>query len=627
MRRRALQLRAVLGPAVVAGLVLAHAPGAAAAPAPDPACDFPAQRTALGATVCEHTTRSQGMEPMLAVNKRGTLFMGIATDKGLYEDPGRLTGTSETYLLRSRDDGRSWKRIRLPGGIEASEGFPYIDPVTDRLFVTSLSADQTRCGQPVIHSDDEGATWKAAAERPGCSPVTHGDWPKIFTGPFKGKAPGRYPNAVYVCNFIPNILVAASIGCWRSDDGGNRFAFTGYLPTINGLCRAGDVEGGTGATIVHGSGRVLKNGDVVVPLTVCGYPAVVRSGDMGKTWKGVATGGRSVGLEDILAGREGIVLGITDHVWSENLAVDAHDNLYFAYIRDGVHLMVSRDGGRKWRQLGRVTPPGLVHAIVVSVTARGRGEVALTYYATPDKGDVFGAREMNWRAWMTHSPDALAAKPAFHSAATSPESAPTMGKEMYGCCTTDKTFLEYTGVKFTGRNEIRGAFTRWTGKRLPELVLTKMRLPDRCLSRRSPIGPRNIGRVRLGRTRARLSGLPVNPPRRTRRSYRFCVKGGAGSVAAVFSSSSARGRARVITTTARGHGNRRVRVGSSSRRFFDAYPRRRRIARGIYRANPRSPRVFGIRRARVRFIGVADRRLLRPGSRRTLRRYLAFAGL
>ncbi len=620
-------MRRQTGGLVVAVVLLAVAPNAVAAPTPDPTCDFPAQRTAAGATVCEHTTGSQGMEPMLAVNKRGTLFMGIATDKGLYEDPGRLTGTSEIYLLRSRDDGRTWRRIRLPGGIEASEGFPYIDPVTDRLFVTSLSVDVAGCGTPVIHSDDEGASWTAAKTRPGCSPVTHGDWPKIFSGPFKGKAPGRYPTAVYHCNFIPNILVAASIGCWRSDDGGNHFKFTGYLPTINGLCRAGEVEGGTGATIVHGSGRVLANGDVVVPLTVCGYPAVVRSGDMGKTWKGVATGGRSVGLEDVLTAQEGIVLAITDHVWSENLAIDDHGNLYFAYIRDGVHLMVSRDGGRRWRQLGRVTPPGLVHAIVVSVTARGHGELALTYYATPDRGDVFGAREMNWRAWMTHSPDALAAKPSFHSAASSPESKPTMGREMYGCCTTDKTFLEYTGVKFTSRNEIRGAFTRWTGRHLPELVLTKMRLPDRCLSRRSPIGPRNVGRIRLGRTRGRLLRLPVTPPDRTSRSYRYCVKGGSGRVTAVFSSRSARARARVVSTTATGHGNRRVRVGSSSRRFLAAYPRARRIGRGLYRANPRSPRLFGIRRGRVRFIAVADRGLLAPGKRRALRRHLAYAGL
>src|SRR3954470_10809875 len=127
--------------------------------------------------------------------------MGIATDKGLYEDPGRLTGTNHNSLLRSRDDGRTWDRIPLPGVIDVSEGFPYIDPVTDRLFVTSLSADNTSCGQPVVHSDDEGASWTVAEVRPGCSPRTEGDWPKIFSGPFRGTAPGGYPTAVYVCNF------------------------------------------------------------------------------------------------------------------------------------------------------------------------------------------------------------------------------------------------------------------------------------------------------------------------------------------------------------------------------------------------------------------------------------------
>ncbi len=493
MRRRWAGVGVVLLCACL-GWCFAAAPAAVARPVPDPACDLPAQWTATfrptgdesparavsgapRATVCEHRTGSQGMEPMLAVNRRGTMFMGIATDKGLYEDPGRLYGNNQNSLLRSRDDGRTWQRIRLPGSIDASEGFPYIDPATDRLFVTSFSFDNTRCGQPVVHSDDEGATWTAAVTPPGCSPLTRGDWPKIFSGPFKGRAPGRYPGAVYECNFIPNILVAASIGCWRSDDGGDHFAFTGFLPTLNGLCRAGDVQGGTGATIVHGSGRVLSNGDVVVPLTVCGKPAVVISRDEGRTWRGVATGGRSLGLEDVIALREGLVLAVTDHVWSENLAVDAHDNLYFAYIRDGVHLMISRDRGRSWRHLGIVTPPGLVHAIVVSVAARGRGEVALTYYATADRGDALGAGGMSWRAWMTHSPDALAARPRFESAPTSPEWAPTMSASMPGCCTTDQTFLEYTGVRFVGPREIRGAFTRWTGGHLPELVLTKLRLP------------------------------------------------------------------------------------------------------------------------------------------------------
>jgi hypothetical protein len=200
-----------------------------------------------------------------------------------------------------------------------------------------------------------------------------------------------------------------------------------------------------------------------------------------------------------------------------------------------------------------------------------------------------------------------------------------MGADMWGCCTTQQTFLEYTGDKFVSPTEIRGAFTRWTGKHLPELVLTKMSLPRACLARRSPIGPRNIGRVRLARTRGQLLRLPVEPAGRTARSYRYCVKGRSGRVTAVFSSRSSRGRARLVTTTAPGHGNRGVRVGSRSGRFRAAYPRARRIGRGLYRAGPRSPRLFGIRRGRVRFIAVADRRLLRPGKRRSLRRYLAYA--
>jgi hypothetical protein len=135
--------------------------------------------------------------------------------------------------------------------------------------------------------------------------------------------------------------------------------------------------------------------------------------------------------------------------------------------------------------------------------------------------------------------------------------------------------------------------------------------PRRCLARRSPIGPRNIGRVRLGLTRARLRALPLQPLRTTRHSYRYCVKGSTGAVTAVFSR---RGRVALVTTTARGHGNRGLRPGSPARLVPRAYPRRRRLARGLYRANPRSLRLIGVRRARVRFFGVASRRLLRhPG--------------
>ena len=143
-----------------------------------------------------------------------------------------------------------------------------------------------------------------------------------------------------------------------------------------------------------------------------------------------------------------------------------------------------------------------------------------------------------------------------------------------------------------------------------------------CLARRSPIGPRNIGRIRVGYSRRRLLRVPVKPVRRTRRSYRYCVKRSSGRVRAVVSR---RGRVVLVATTARGHGNRRLRPGSSVRALRRAYPRRRGLGRGLYRANPRSPRLIGVRKGRVRFFAVADRRLLR--SKRSLRRHLRLAGL
>ena len=145
--------------------------------------------------------------------------------------------------------------------------------------------------------------------------------------------------------------------------------------------------------------------------------------------------------------------------------------------------------------------------------------------------------------------------------------------------------------------------------------------PGRCLARRSPIGPRNVGRVRLGLTRAQLRALPVQPRRSTRRSFRYCVNESRGSVAAVFSR---RGRVALVATTARGHGNRRLRPGSPAPLLRRAYPRAHRLAPGLYRAGARSLRLIGVRRGRVRFFAVASRPLLRE--RRALARHLRMAG-
>jgi hypothetical protein len=143
-----------------------------------------------------------------------------------------------------------------------------------------------------------------------------------------------------------------------------------------------------------------------------------------------------------------------------------------------------------------------------------------------------------------------------------------------------------------------------------------------CLARRAPIGPRNVGRVRIGRTRRQLLRRVPAPRRRTKRSWRWCVKGGKGTVSAAFTR---RGRVALVITTAPRHGNRRIHPGTKVSRLRVAYRRRRAIGRGLLRASPHSPRFFGIRKGRVRYIGVASRSTLR--SRKVVRRYLRQAGV
>lgn len=148
----------------------------------------------------------------------------------------------------------------------------------------------------------------------------------------------------------------------------------------------------------------------------------------------------------------------------------------------------------------------------------------------------------------------------------------------------------------------------------------------KCLARRSPIGRRNLGRVRLGYTRKwALRRIAPQPVQRRGFVYRWCVKGSARRVSAVFSTRGARGRARLVVSTAPRHRMRMVGAGASVARLLERFPKATRVGAGVYRTGPRGPRIFGVRGGRVRFAGVADRSLLR--SPKALRRYLRRAGL
>ena len=112
--------------------------------------------------------------------------------------------------------------------------------------------------------------------------------------------------------------------------------------------------------------------------------------------------------------------------------------------------------------------------------------------------------------------------------------------------------------------------------------------------------------------------LPA-PRRKTKRSWRWCVKGGPGAVSVAF----AKGRVALVGTTAAR--KRGVSSGSSTRRLRRSYRHRTAVGRSIVRADPRSTRIFGVRGGKVRHVAVTTARTIaRP---KLLRSYLRAAGL
>jgi lysophospholipase L1-like esterase len=135
-----------------------------------------------------------------------------------------------------------------------------------------------------------------------------------------------------------------------------------------------------------------------------------------------------------------------------------------------------------------------------------------------------------------------------------------------------------------------------------------------CLGRRARIGARGVRRIQLGATRAALRRrVEVSPARRTKTAFLYCVRGGAGRVAAVFSSRRRRAGVALVLTTAPGHRTRGVHTGSSRASLLRAFPNRRSLGSGFFLASARSHKLFWVSKGRVQFIAlVSDRLLSRP---------------
>ena len=123
-------------------------------------------------------------------------------------------------------------------------------------------------------------------------------------------------------------------------------------------------------------------------------------------------------------------------------------------------------------------------------------------------------------------------------------------------------------------------------------------------------------------TRKALARRLPAPRRKTRRSWRWCVKGGTGMVSAAFTKS---GRVALVATTASRRGKGACPPAAAPAGCGAVTRTARGVGRAIVRANPHSTRIFGIRGGKVRHVAVTrSRTIARP---KLLRRYLRHAGL
>jgi hypothetical protein len=145
-----------------------------------------------------------------------------------------------------------------------------------------------------------------------------------------------------------------------------------------------------------------------------------------------------------------------------------------------------------------------------------------------------------------------------------------------------------------------------------------------CLARRSPVGPARLGRLELGLTRKRLAAsrrLAAVLPVKSSRRYRYCVKSSSQPVTAVFGKGT---RVELVIARAGRYGNRGVHPGVTLRKAKRTFSGLRRVSGGVYRLSGHSRRILGIRKGKVRYVGVASKRAL--ASKRLLRADVKRAG-
>jgi len=153
-------------------------------------------------------------------------------------------------------------------------------------------------------------------------------------------------------------------------------------------------------------------------------------------------------------------------------------------------------------------------------------------------------------------------------------------------------------------------------------------VPDRkCLRRRGAVRAGGYRKVKIGLNPVKLLKRAGQPEERPKRSYRYCVKGkrnGKADLAAVFTKGAKKPKVALVATNARTHRIGGVHPGGNASLLpADA----KKLGGGVYakKSSKKSARfVYGTKRGRVTFVGVASRKAAK--SSKSLRPYMKLGG-
>lgn len=361
-------------------------------------------------------------EPTVAIDRNGVAIYPTIE----FDFPPGVGALATTAVLRTRDNGTSWKDVTptIGGVVSAApaslDPYVYADPVTGRLFNIDLNLAN---GGFLSWSDDGANTWM---HNPDCCGIPVDDHQTLFSGPATTLPanPVLYPGRiVYFC-----INQIASATCTKSIDGGVTWVlpttvFPGVQPAGDGADLPVDVCGG-----LHGHGHASEaTGTVFLPKGHCGEAWLGRSTDNGLTWDTVLVDA-TVGFD----GHEAIV------------STDRAGNVYYFFLDGNAlpRLSVSTDDGATWSSPRNVTVPGVTRAKFPSIVAGDDGRIAFLYLGTTSpmgqglytQENATYAENATWNGYVGFSLDATAVDPIFATVTAHPAADPLHRGDCAGRC-------------------------------------------------------------------------------------------------------------------------------------------------------------------------------------------------